>query len=123
MAFRLSSFSNKPQRCELIYKTFQQYGSQIRALGNYKSTPFYECATKINLTLFNEKRVNVPKGLFKLPKDAIFDYDPRFLDISSILGYSQSHFPPKTNFLIGCFGIKFNDLEFYCALIPLRIMS
>ena len=109
MAFRPSSFSNKPQRCELIYNTYYQYANQIRELGHFKQTPFYESATQLNLTLFNEKKVQVPPGLFSLPKDTIFDYDPRFLEITKKLGYSKVNFPPKTTFLIGCFGVKFYD--------------
>lgn len=109
MAFRPSSFSNKPQRCELIYNTYNQYADQIKLLGHFKETPFYESATELCLTLFNEKKVQVPKGLFSLPKDTIFEYDPRFLEITEKLGYSQTNFPSKTTFLIGCFGIKFND--------------
>lgn len=109
MAFRPSSFSNKPQRCELIYNTYNQYAEQIRALGHFKNTPFYESATKLSLTLFNEKRVQVPQGLFRLPKDTVFDYDPRFLEITEKLGYSKANFPQKTAFLIGCFGIKLYD--------------
>lgn len=109
MAFRPSSFSNKPQRCELIYNTYNQYADQIKKLGHFKGTPFYESATQLCLTLFNEKKVHVPKGLFSLPKDTIFEYDPRFLEITEKLGYSTTNFPSKTTFLIGCFGIKFND--------------
>ena len=66
MAFRPSSFSNKPQRCELIYNTYNQYADQIKKLGHFKGTPFYESATQLCLTLFNEKKVHVPKGLFSL---------------------------------------------------------
>lgn len=109
MAFKPSSFSNKPQRCELIYNTYQQYAEQIEMLGYFKSTPFFKAATQLSLTLFNEKKVQVPPGLFSLPKDAIFDYDPRFLEITEKLGYAKTDFAQKTTFLIGCFGIKFND--------------
>ena len=109
MAFRPSSFSNKPQRCELIYNTYKQCADHIKKLGHFKTTPFYESATQLNLTLFNEKRVQVPPGLFILPKDTIFNYDPKFLEVSEKLGYSMSNFPSKTKFLIGCFGIKYND--------------
>ena len=109
VVFRPGSFSNKPQRCELIYNTYKQYADHIKRLGNFKSTPFYETATQLALTLFNEKKVRVPYGLFKLPKEAIFDYDPRFLEVTKNLGYEKSNFPAKTTFLIGCFGIKFNE--------------
>lgn len=109
MAFKPSSFSNKPQRCELIYNTYQQYAEHIKQLGYFKKTPFYESATRLNLTLFNEKKVQAPPGLFNLPKETIFDYDPRFLEITEKLGYTKSDFPAKTTFLIGCFGVKFND--------------
>lgn len=109
MAFRPSSFSNKPQRCELIYNTYYQYAEEIKKLGHFKKTPFYESATRLQLTLFNEKRVQIPPGLFRMPKEDIFNYDPRFLEISEGLGYSQINFPPKSTFLIGCFGIKYNE--------------
>lgn len=109
MAFRPSSFSNKPQRCELIYNTYHQYAEEIKKLGHFKNTPFYETLTELNLTLFNEKKVQVPPNLFKIPKDSIFDYDTRLLHYSEKLGYSKATFPPKTTFLIGCFGIKFNE--------------
>ncbi|WP_233586474.1 hypothetical protein [Legionella sp. km772] len=109
MAFRPSSFSNKPQRCELIYNTYHQYAEEIKKLGISKNTHFYEAATNLDLTLFNEKKVQVPPNLFKIPKDCIFDYDPRFLAISERLGYARSLFPSKTTFLIGCFGIKINE--------------
>ena len=109
MAFRPSSFSNKSQRCELIYNTYQQYAKHIKQLGYFKRTPFYQSATNLTLTLFNEKKVHASNGLFKLPKDTIFDYDPRFLEVTKTLGYTKSDFPVKTTFLIGCFGVKFND--------------
>lgn len=106
MAFKPMSFSNKPQRCALIYTTYQQYSNKIKELGYFKSTPFYESATELKLTLFNEKKITTPPGLFHFPKDSLFDYDPRFLEISEQLGYSTKNFPVKTTFLIGCFGIK-----------------
>ncbi|MFW2535216.1 hypothetical protein [Legionella sp. 28fT52] len=109
MAFRPSSFSNKPQRCELIYNTCHQYAEEMKKLGLFKNTPFYESITQLDLTLFNEKKVQVPPNLFKMPKDSIFDYDPRFIEISERLGYSRSAFPSKTTFLVGCFGIKLNE--------------
>lgn len=109
MAFRPSSFSNKPQRCELIYNTYYQYAEEIRKLGISKNTHFYESATNLDLTLFNEKKVQIPPNLFKIPKDSIFDYDARFLDFTEKLGYSKTDFPAKTTFLIGCFGVKFNE--------------
>lgn len=109
MAFRPSSFSNKPQRCELIYNTYHQYAEEIKNLDISKNTRFYESATMLDLTLFNEKKVQVPPNLFKIPKDDIFDYDSRFLEVTEKLGYSKSAFPPKTTFLIGCFGIKYSE--------------
>lgn len=109
MAFRPSSFSNKPQRCELIYNTCHQYAEEMKELGLFKNTPFYESITQLDLTLFNEKKVQVPPNLFKIPKDSIFDYDPRFIEITETLGYSRAAFPSKTTFLVGCFGIKFNE--------------
>ncbi|OGV41592.1 MAG: hypothetical protein A3F46_10745 [Legionellales bacterium RIFCSPHIGHO2_12_FULL_42_9] len=111
MVFRPSSFSNKPQRCELIYNTYRQYADHIKQLGHFKRTPFYEAATQLILTLFNEKKVHVSQKLFNLPKNSIFDYDPRFLEATEKLGYAKSDFPAKTTFLIGCFGIKFNDVQ------------
>lgn len=107
MAFKPSSFSNKPQRCELIYRTYYQYANQIKKLGYFKNTPFYASATQLNLTLFNEKKVHVPPNLFHLPKNTIFDYDPSFLERTESLGYSKMNFPPKTTFLIGCFGVTY----------------
>ncbi len=109
MAFRPSSFSNKPQRCELIYNTYRQYAEHIKELGYFKMTPFYDSATRLSLTLFNEKKVSAYHGLFNMPKETMFDYDPRFLEITQKLGYEKSAFPAKTTFLIGCFGVKFYD--------------
>lgn len=109
MAFRPTSFSNKPQRCEIIYNTYKQVVDQIKGLGHFKNTSFYESATRLDLTLFNDKKVQVPQGLFKLPKESIFEYDPRFMQISDKLGYLKKDFPQKTGFMVGCFGIKFND--------------
>lgn len=109
MAFRPSSFSNKPQRCELIYNTYHQYAEEIKKLGMFKNTHFYESITRLDLTLFNEKKAQAPSNIFKKPKDSIFEYDSRFIDISEKLGYSTATFPSKTTFLIGCFGIKFNE--------------
>lgn len=109
MAFRPSSFSNKPQRCELIYHTYHQYAEQIKALGYFKKTPFFESATRLSLTIFNEKKIRDSNTLFKIPKKDIFTYDSRFLEISEKWGYRQDNFPQKTAFLIGCFGIKTHD--------------
>lgn len=109
MAFRPSSFSNKPQRCELIFNTYHQYAEEMRHLDISKNTRFYESATMLDLTLFNEKKVRAPSNRFKIPKDHIFDYDPRFLEVTEQLGYSKLTFPQKTTFLIGCFGIKYNE--------------
>ncbi|KTC69818.1 hypothetical protein Lbir_1958 [Legionella birminghamensis] len=106
MAFKPSSFSNKPQRCELIYETYYQYVHDIKKLGHFKNTPFFESATMLELTLFHEKKNQVTNSLFKLPKDAMFNYDPRFLEQSNMLGFSKEQFPSKTTFLVGCFGIK-----------------
>lgn len=109
MVFKPSSFSNKPQRCELIYNTYYQYAAQIRKLGYFKMTAFYPSATQLQLTIFNEKKVQGPPGLFHSPKEHLFDYDPRFLEVGERFGYLPSDFPSKTGFLIGCFGLKFND--------------
>lgn len=109
MAFKPSSFSNKPQRCESIYNTYHQYAEEIKTLGISKNTHFYDTVTKLDLTLFNEKKVQVPPGLFRVPKDFIFDYDPRFQEFTEKLGYLKTAFPSKTTFLIGCFGIKLNE--------------
>ena len=40
MAFKPTSFSNKPQRCELIYDTYIQYADHIRKLGHFKPHHF-----------------------------------------------------------------------------------
>lgn len=109
MAFRPSSFSNKTQRCELIYNTYKQYANQISNLGHFKGTPFYEAATQLHLTLFNEKKVQVHQELFKIPRETIFDYDSRFIEVTEKTGYTKNNFPAKTNFLLGCFGIKYNE--------------
>lgn len=109
MTFKPSSFSNKPQRCELIYDTYVQYAADIKTLGNFKNTPFFESATQLELTMFHEKMNQVNNNIFRLPKESIFSYDPRFSEISDRLGYSKDQFPAKTAFLVGCFGIKFNE--------------
>lgn len=109
MAFKPSSFSNKPQRCELIYDTYLLYAEKIKKLSHFTSTPFFESATELDLTLFHEKNNQVTNNLFKLPRETIFSYDPRFLEISNKLGYSMDQFPSKTTFLVGCFGIKYNE--------------
>ncbi|HAT9185942.1 TPA: hypothetical protein JBB86_16270, partial [Legionella pneumophila subsp. pneumophila] len=77
--------------------------------GHFKSTPFFESATNLELTLFHEKNNQVTNNLFKLPRETIFSYDPRFLEVTDKLGYSVEQFPSKTTFLVGCFGIKYNE--------------
>ena len=109
MAFKPTSFSNKPQRCELIYDTYLQYAQHINKLGHFRSTPFFESATNLELTLFHEKNNQVTNSLFKLPRETIFSYDPRFVEVTNKLGYSLAQFPSKTTFLVGCFGIKYNE--------------
>lgn len=109
MAFKPTSFSNKPQRCELIYDTYIQYAENIKELAHFQGTPFFESATKLDLTLFHEKNNQVTNNLFKLPRETIFNYDPRFLEVTNKLGYSIDQFPSKTAFLVGCFGIKYDE--------------
>ena len=109
MTFKPTTFANKPQRCELIYDTYLQYADYIKKLGHFKNTPFFDSATGLEFTLFHEKSNQVTNNLFKLPRENIFDYDPRFLEITNKLGYSVEQFPAKTAFLVGCFGIKYNE--------------
>lgn len=109
MAFKPSSFSNKPQRCQLIYETYLQYAEQIKKIGHFKGTPFFESATLLELRLFHENKNQVATNLFNLPKDTITSYDPGFLVRTEKLGYKKEQFPSKTGFLVGCFGIKYNE--------------
>jgi len=103
-------FSNQPQKCDLIRSTFYQYCKDIMNYQCFKNTPLYNCAEKLNLNLFNEKKVaDSLKSVFNLPKSNIYNYDVRFLEYAENIGYSLYDFPPKTTFFTGCFGLKFND--------------
>lgn len=103
-------FSNQPLKCDIIRNTFCEYSKSIIDYECFKNTLMSECAHKLKVKIFNEKKVSEELSKnFYLPKDHIYEYDTRFEEYAENLGFSKNDFPLKTVFFTGCFGLKFDD--------------